>query len=263
MSHLRLGALDFKQCQSQFNSNITEEVYLRLIAFEFNHEDILAKFDTDARSALQATYRELNPKEWARIHELQNVLHPLQYSFSTFSKQRQILKANLDACFNDPNTLVDVETQRRTLVESINIATNLFIRLAKQLDSFAQLNTSDQSNLLRNSVLKIMLVRRLFVVYIDKVPDPSVAQSLQQFLQEEERLRPVTALVGNNNAAGGLAAAAAADAGSSQPIALTKEQIEAREYAEKFTEHFQKLGSSMEKAWMDDPTIFYLVRALD
>ena len=148
-------------------NDISDKVYQQLIEFEFNHESILKKFQstptTDSFS--HSTGRPgLNVNEKARIEELEKVLYPLQFCLSSMCDQQAEMKKNLHKSFFEKNSNVSVDFQRQTLLATTEQAINLLIELTKQLDSFAELSSADQMNLLRTSVMEIMLMRSILIM---------------------------------------------------------------------------------------------------
>lgn len=149
-------------------SAISDKVYQQLIEFEFNHESILRKFQcapsTDSFTSHGSFARTgLNANEKLRIDELESVLYPLQFCLSSMCEQRALLKANLHRSFFEMNTNVSVDFQRATLLATTEQAINLLIELTKQLVSFSELDSDDQMNLLRTSVMEIMLMRSILI----------------------------------------------------------------------------------------------------
>lgn len=149
-------------------NDISDKVYQQLIEFEFNHESILKKFQcipNSDRSFSHTTGRPgLNVNEKARIDELEKVLYPLQFCLSSTCGHRAALKKNFHKSFFEKNANVSVDFQRQTLLATTEQAINLLIDLTKQLDSFAELSSADQMNLLRTSVMEIMLMRSILIM---------------------------------------------------------------------------------------------------
>lgn len=152
-------------------NDISDKVYQQLIEFEFNHESILKKFqcipnsEHSNHSFSHTTGRPgLNVNEKVRIEELEKVLYPLQFCLSSTCGQRAEMKKNLHKSFFEKNANVSVDFQRETLLATTEQAINLLIELTKQLDSFAELSSADQMNLLRTSVMEIMLMRSILIM---------------------------------------------------------------------------------------------------
>lgn len=160
--------------QSKINSclgDISDKVYQQLIEFEFNHESILRKFQTDIKSANESSTSpigmmnksSLNAIEKHRIDELENVLSPLQFCLSSTCERRAILKRDIHKSFCRKPT-VSVDFQRQTLLATTEQSINLLIELTKKLESFSELNSADQMTLLRTSVMEIMLMRSILIL---------------------------------------------------------------------------------------------------
>ncbi|KAI2797482.1 Nuclear receptor [Blomia tropicalis] len=161
--------------QSKINSclgDISDKVYQQLIEFEFNHESILRKFQTDIKSANESSTSpigmmnksSLNAIEKHRIDELENVLSPLQFCLSSTCERRAILKRDIHKSFFNRKPTVSVDFQRQTLLATTEQSINLLIELTKKLESFSELNSADQMTLLRTSVMEIMLMRSILIL---------------------------------------------------------------------------------------------------
>lgn len=240
---------------------IPDKVYQQLIEFEFNYEPIVQKFAIDSDD-FSPSRNALNSLEAARINELTTVLAPLNVCLSSQSPEVSAARENLMHFISGSTGVTDF--QRETLFIITKHSFNLLIALAKQLESFASLNSLDQKILLQNSVMEIMLLRSIMV------------RPLTSNLNEEEQTPPLsphanyctshvpfTDETNENDDNADDDDHLKNDESSIKAILDTdEEQQMAMLYAKQFRDGYRKLASTIDAEWKADRTIFYLVSTL-
>lgn len=223
------------------SKDISKKTYSKLIEFEFSHESILNKFNRKSSDILS-----LNESEQARIDELESVLHPLQFCLSSVSRKKMILKREFHKCFIDDHEEVSLDAQKRTVMKMLQASIKLLISLTKQLQSFAQLNPEDQTNLLRTSVFEIMLVRSILVS--SRCGDDQLFGTCQNHESNMEW----------SDSTGGTSEDSQEKPSTSADV-HQEANLLAKQYKEKFRNYYFKFQNSIDEKWYEDKMIFYLV----